>query len=176
MKKSNTDVTDVVTVVGVFPDYADARGAVEALRAAGYRDDQIGVFGPDGGLSTQVEENVGIGAAAGGITGLGLGVAVAAGLMSPFGPVVASGALIALIAGATSGASLGAAVGALVGLGVSEEDARQYASELETGRVVVTVRTANVAAARNIMNAHGAFHRAAADTAIPGNALPATPY
>lgn len=174
--KKGTDGADAPTVVGVFQDHADARRAVAALRAAGYRDDQIGVVGPDGGTSPKVEENVGVGAAAGGLTGFGLGAAVAAGLMSPLGPVVASGALLALVAGATAGASLGAAAGALVGLGISEDDARHYASELETGRVVVAVRTADGAVARDIMHAHGASHRPTADTAIPGNALPATPY
>ena len=48
MTASRTETTDLVTAVGVFPGYAEARRAVEALRAAGYRNDQIGVFGPDG--------------------------------------------------------------------------------------------------------------------------------
>ncbi|MDY3551964.1 general stress protein [Gemmata sp. JC717] len=174
MKKSNTDGQEAVTVVGVFPGYADARRAVEALRAAGYRDDQIGVFGPDDPNSW--EENAGIGAAVGGVAGLGLGAALAVGLVSPLGPVVAGGMVVAVIAGASAGAGLGTLVGALVGLGVSEEDARHYATELEAGRVVVTVRTANAALARDVMNRHGAFHRSLADNAIPGHALPATPY
>src|SRR5262245_56332252 len=105
MKRNNTD-SNMVTAIGVFHGYAEARRAVEALRAASYHDNQIGVIGPHSpeaheqrsGLPndptfTHWEEGAGIGAAAGGLAGLGLGAAVAAGLMSPLGPVMASGAL-----------------------------------------------------------------------------------
>src|SRR5206468_7270368 len=108
----------LVTAVGVFPGYAEARRAIDALRRAGYRDDQIGVIGPHEDAAhekrtglpndpthTHWEEGAGIGAAAGGLAGLGLGAAVAAGLMSPLGPVVAGGTLVALIASAGAGAT-----------------------------------------------------------------------
>lgn len=194
---------ELVTAIGVFPGYAEARRAVEALRAAGYRDDQIGVLGPGdlrnepdhSGLPsdpthTRWEEGAGIGAAAGGLAGIGLGAAVAAGLISPLGPVVAGGTLVALIASAGTGATVGTVVGALAGLGVAEDDARWYQSELEAGRVVVTVRAADGTAARDILDRNGACNRPDArtadsadapdaldpDRAVPGNALPATPY
>jgi hypothetical protein len=109
-----------VTAVGVFPGYAEARSAVNALRAAGYPDDHIGVVGPGevsaqekhSGLShdpthTHWEEGAGIGATVGGLGGLGLGAAVAAGLMSPLGPVVAGGTLVALLASLGGGATVG---------------------------------------------------------------------
>jgi hypothetical protein len=67
-------------------------------------------------------------------------------------------------------------VGALAAAGVAEEDARWYATEAEAGRVVVTVHAADGAAAREILHAHGAGTRESSETAIPGNALPATPY
>lgn len=192
-----------ITALGVFPDYAAAYRAVNALRKAGYRDDQIGVLGPDeaaaarekrSGLKddpthTRWEEGAGIGAAAGGLAGLGLGAAVAAGLMSPLGPVVASGWLVALIASAGAGATVGTVVGALAGMGVPEEDARWYASELEGGRVIVTVRGGDAERAGEILHDQAAGRppsgaavygraagRAPGDTAIPGNGLPATPY
>jgi hypothetical protein len=195
--KRNDAGGGLVTAVGVFPGYAEARRAVEALRAAGYRDDQIGVMGPadvrdaseHSGLvndptHTHWEEGAGIGAAAGGLAGLGLGAAVAAGLISPLGPVVAGGTLIALLASAGTGAGIGAVVGALAGMGVPEEDARWCQSELEAGRVVVTVRAADGVRAKEILDRNGSAGRPAARTAegpdeemaIPGNALPATPY
>jgi hypothetical protein len=111
---------------------------------------------------------------------LGLGAAVAAGLMSPLGPVVAGGTAIALLASAGGGAAVGTFVGALAGLAVPEDEAQWYASELEAGRVVVTVRAENAAAAQDILNGHGTTRRPTRqpsdETAIPGNALPATPY
>lgn len=187
MKRNTTDT--MVTAIGVFPGYAEARRAVETLRANGYQDNQIGVIGPHdeeaqqqrSGLPndptfTHWEEGAGIGAAAGGLTGLGLGAAVAAGLMSPLGPIVAGGTIVALIASAGAGAVVGTVVGALVGLGIPEEEAKWYVSELEAGHVVVTVRAANSDTAQNILNQHGAINRPAPETSIPGNALPATPY
>lgn len=192
MKRSSEGM---VTAIGVFNGYAEARGAVEALRAAGYEDDQIGVIGPHSAEATRErsglpndptfthwEEGAGIGAAAGGLTGLGLGAAIAAGLMSPLGPVIAGGTIVALIASAGAGATVGTVVGALIGLGIPEEDAKWYVSELEAGRVVVTVRAGDGAKARRIMSAHGANNlrgesdRSSEETSIPGNALPATPY
>jgi hypothetical protein len=190
-----------ITAAGVFPGYAEARRAVEALRAAGYGNDQIGVVGPGevdavhekrSGLAndpthTHWEEGAGIGAAVGGLGGLGLGAAVAAGLISPLGPVVAGGTLVALLASAGGGATVGAAVGALAGAGVPEDDAQWYMDEAAQGRVVVTVRAADGDAARDILDRHGGADRhgdadhdelpgPSPETAIPGNALPATPY
>lgn len=161
-----------VMAFGVFPTYAEAGQAVAALRRAGYTDDQIGVLGPDApkearertGLKddpthSRWEEATGIGAAAGGLTGLGLGAAVAAGLLSPLGPVVAGGALVALIASVGTGAVVGTVVGGLVGLGVPEDHAQWYANELEEGRVVVSVRAPDATAAADVLLAEGAKSR-----------------
>lgn len=179
------------TAVGVFPTYAEARRATDALRAGGYQVDQIGILGPDearrdtreerSGLAndpthTRWEEGTGVGATVGGLGGLGLGAVVAAGLMSPIGPVVAGGALVALIASAGAGAAVGTVVGGLIGLGVPEEDARWYAAEAEAGRVVVTVRGESVTTAQDILDRHGATRPDSSRTAVPGNATAATPY
>ena len=82
MNASNTRANEVelATAIGVFPGYAETRRAVEALRDAGFRNDQIGVIGPGdrgdiperSGLPndptyTQWEQGAGIGAAAGGL-------------------------------------------------------------------------------------------------------------
>ena len=186
----------LVTAVGVFPGYTEATRAIFALREAGFRADQIGVAGPKDALRsenfsgltddptrTRWEEGAGIGAAAGGLAGLGLGAAVALGLMSPLGPIVAGGTLVALVASAGGGAAVGTVVGGLVGLGIPEGDAQWYVSEVEAGRVVVTVRAENGALARDILDRYGSMRRPSspgpalpADAAIPGNAVPATPY
>jgi hypothetical protein len=191
----------LVTAVGVFPGYAEATRAIFALREAGFREDQIGVAGPRVGAETprsedfsglpndptrtRWEEGTGIGAAVGGVAGLGLGAAVALGLMSPLGPVVAGGTLVALVASAGGGAAVGTIVGGLIGLGIPEGDAQWYVAEVEAGRVVVTVRGESGALARDILDRYGAMRRPQADaatgalsaeTAIPGNAVAATPY
>ncbi|MBX9581272.1 MAG: general stress protein, partial [Gemmataceae bacterium] len=79
------------------------------------------------------------------LTGLGLGLAVAAGLMSPLGPAIAGGALVSLLASAGAGAVVGTVAGGLVGLGIPEDEAGWYAGEVDAGRVVVTVREADEA-------------------------------
>lgn len=141
------------TLVGVFPDRADAVAAVNALRAAGFEEDQLGLISrqpaepnerQNSGLSddptgTRWEEGTGIGAAAGAATGLGLGVAVAAGLIPPVGPIIAGGTLMALLASAGAGAAAGTVVGGLIGLGIPEDEATAYESEVTSGRTLVTV-------------------------------------
>jgi len=64
----------------------------------------------------------------------------------------------------------------LCGLGISENDAKWCASELDTGHVLVTVFATNGQYAKSILARHGAIDRHTRETAIPGHALPATPY
>src|SRR5436305_14323813 len=148
--------THSATVIGVFEDRDKAQRAVEDLRRAGFRDDQIGLVGRDRERSadwraapatseqaTRWEEGAGIGAAAGAVTGTGLGLAVAAGLIPGVGLGIAGGTLMALLASAGTGAAVGTVLGALVGLGVPEEEARFYESEFSAGRTIVTVRADN---------------------------------
>jgi hypothetical protein len=179
-------------VVGVFADYGEAHRAVADLRAAGFRDDQIGVVGPgraDGDAGTERsglendptgtrwEEGAGIGAAVGAAGGLGLGALVAAGLMTPVGPAVAGGALVALLASAGAGATVGTVVGGLIGLGVPEEDARRYQAEAEAGRILVTVHRAEgrAAEARSILARH-ATPAGGPGVGTYGTGVQATPY
>jgi hypothetical protein len=174
-----------------FHGYAEARRAVEALRAAGFRDDQISVIGPKEagevppskhtGLPgdpthTRWEEGSGIGAAAGGLAGLGLGLAVATGLMSPLGPVVAGGAIVAVLASAGTGAAVGTVVGALCGLGIPEDEAHWFSQELAAGRVVVTVHGPNADNAPDVLRSAGGSLRDVSMIGIPGTGLPATAY
>jgi hypothetical protein len=180
-------------LVGVFPGFAEARRAVEELRRAGFRDDQLGVLGsdrdgvppsvdrsglPNDPLGTHWEEGAGIGAAAGATAGVGLGLAVAAGLLPPFGPVIAGGTLVALLASTGAGAVAGTAVGGILGLGVPEDHARVYEGELRAGRVLVTVRAeaGQDEAARRILRDLGGVPHGAPDIGTYGTGVPATPY
>jgi len=162
------------TVVGVFEDASDAIQAVRALRDAGFTDAQLGIASRDHQLSrdkfglkndpthTKWEQGTAVGAAAGGATGLGLGLAVAAGLMQPLGPILAGGTLVALLASAGTGAAVGTVVGGLVGLGVPEDDAGYYDSEFQAGRTLVTVQAdGRGQEASDIMQRYGALDRRA---------------
>lgn len=88
----------------------------------------------------RTREDEATGAVTGGIVGGVIGVA--AGLLLPFiGPAIAGGALIAALGGAALGAVAGGFMGAFVSMGVPEEQARQYAQEVKSGRTIVTVKT-----------------------------------
>ena len=166
------------TTVGVFTTRAQAQQAVNELKSLGYTDEQIGMVAKDeatgevtrSGLEddptgTRWEEGTGIGAVAGAATGTGLGLAVATGLLTPVGPLIAGGALIALIASAGAGATVGTLVGGLVGLGVPEDDATYYEGEVHNGRYVVTVDAGGRASeVKSMFRRYDGYDRAMADT------------
>ncbi len=121
------------TVVGVFTNQLLAERALSDLHRADFNDEQIG-------FAVRAKEATGVniaptdarahaigattGAVSGGVAG-GLLSAAAALLIPGVGPAVAAVA--------------GGFVGALQGMGVSEEEARYYERELESGRIIVAV-------------------------------------
>ncbi len=166
------------TAVGVFDDRAAAAEAVRGLRAVGFADSHIGVISRDAGAAadsrtdweggtrtglpgdpthTRWEEGTGLGAAAGAVTGTGLGLAVAAEPIPGVGPVIAGGALVALLASAGAGATVGTVIGGLVGLGVPEDEAAGYETDFNTGRTLVTVAAGHrYEDAVDVLRKHGA--------------------
>ncbi len=74
--------------------------------------------------------------------------------MSPVGPLIAGGALVALLASAGTGATAGTLLGGLIGLGISEEDASFYDDEIQAGRYLVTVE-----AGKRVEEARAVFAR-----------------
>ena len=155
--------------VGVFRTHEQARQVVAELQRLGFRDDEIGIvakhntndFGlEDDPTKSRWEEGTAIGAGVGAATGVGLGIAVVAGLMSPVGPFIAGGALVSLIASAGTGATIGTLFGGLIGLGVSEEDASFYESEVTAGRYLVTVEAGRRSSeVRSVFDRHEGYNR-----------------
>jgi hypothetical protein len=145
------------TIVGVFDDRLQADRAVDELRRAGFRDDQIGVaMRYDAGAAATAgatdvvdatgagETHAGTGAITGVLTGLGLGAlagfGVLSGVIPVIGPAIAGGTLGIILSNAALGAGVGGLVGALVGAGIPEDEAQYYQGEFEAGRMIVTVR------------------------------------
>jgi len=136
-------------VVGVFDNRADAQRAVQELKRMGFKDNEIGVAHKDDSTATggaaSGESYAATGALAGVATGAGVGalwgIGIAAGMLPAIGPVIAGGTLAAILASAATGAAAAGIVGALVGMGIPEEEAKFYESELHSGRTVVTVTT-----------------------------------
>lgn len=148
MKKNERKIA-----VGVFEDRHRAQQAVNELRRAGFREDEIGVAGREGQEIKGAHEasgkgtNVAVGAGAGVATGAGLGalwgIGIVAGLLPAIGPAIAGGTLAAILSSAAAGAAAVGIAGALIGLGIPEEEAKYYESEFQAGRIIVTVNAHN---------------------------------
>ena len=137
-------------IVGVFHRHEDARTAVRNLKDADFADSDIGVIVRDdrdpqtlSESETEHGSHVGEGAAAGAAAGAGIGalwgLGIVAGLLPAIGPAIAGGALAAVVSSAAAGAAAAGVAGALIGMGVPEEEAKHYESEVHSGRTIVTV-------------------------------------
>jgi uncharacterized protein (TIGR02271 family) len=169
------------TTVGVFESRAAAERAVAELKAAGYRDDQIGMVAKNasgktvrtaGAGETNAEEGAAIGAVAGAAGGALVGAGIAAGVIPVIGPVLAIGTLGTILINAAGGAAVAGLAGALIGWGIPEEDAKYYESEVQAGRYLVTVdcgdRSADV---RGLFTRHGGYDRSTARTTTSGDTV-----
>jgi len=166
--------TTCTTTAGVFATREAADQAIAALKAAGYRDDQIGMIAKDASGNTTHTDGDGnnyagtgaaVGMAAGAATGAAIGAGVAMGVIPVIGPVLAIGTLGTVLLNAAGGAAIASLAGALVGYGIPEEDAQYYEGEVKAGRYLVTVnaddRTADV---RSVYTKHGGYDRSTART------------
>jgi hypothetical protein len=157
------------TVVGVFAERSEADRAIDDLVKAGFRNDQIGVVMCAPQEKTAVENkgeaetHAGSGAVAGAVAGAGIGglvgLGVLAGVIPVIGPAIAAGTLATILTNAAGGAAIAGLGGALIGWGIPEEHAKYYDSQLEAGRVVVTVHAGDRCdSARTILESHGGYN------------------
>jgi hypothetical protein len=162
-------------VAGLFRGRDAAVAAIEDLKAAGFRPEDVGVAMRDRNAQgelmeetgTKAPEGAGAGAVGGGVLGglVGWLVGIGALAIPGIGPVIAGGALATAfgiaggtaVAGAGIGAVAGGLVGALVGMGIPEEEARHYERGVREGGVLVTVQAGDRAhQARAVLDRHGA--------------------
>jgi hypothetical protein len=126
--------------VGLFEDRTDAEKAADALRAKGFKDDEIGYAWKDDSGTHNTGEAAVKGAATGAVAG-GLLGAAAAGLIPGIGPILAGGILAGIVTGAAAGAAVGGIAGALSEMGVPDEEAKYYEDEFKQGRTLMTVKS-----------------------------------
>ncbi|WP_342664028.1 general stress protein [Peribacillus kribbensis] len=136
-------------VVGVYDDGNSAIAAVEDLQEQGYARDEISVIAKDPEEAREITDETGTkageGAAAGATTGGVLGgltgflAGVGALAIPGIGPILAAGPIAATIAGAATGAGAGGIAGALIGMGIPDEEAERYESDLKSGKILVLV-------------------------------------
>jgi hypothetical protein len=159
--------TQQTTLVAAFADRDQAELAVDELEQAGFSDRDIGYVlrgseAAQGGMITDTEgAKDSRGALAGMAGGAGVGAilgAAAAMLVPGVGPVVAAGVLAMALGGAAAGTAIGGIYGAMSGLGISEEEARFYEREFNSGRAIVAVQAGTRAGdAADILRRHGGY-------------------
>ncbi|GAB1422364.1 hypothetical protein MASR2M15_25940 [Anaerolineales bacterium] len=158
------------TILATYDRVEDAHAAIDALRAAGFEQKNIGlaVNDPSKEYAGYVDKDMTAGEGASLGAGAGALMGALAGLVAitipGVGPVIAAGPLSAALGalfgagvGAASGAVTGSVVAGLIGMGVPEEDAHYYAEGLRRGSslVAVTVHDNESDRAMRILNEHG---------------------
>ncbi len=156
---------DQTALAVVFDVPGQAETAIDELRHAGFRQDQIGILTPSGQVEEadtpieRTEEEAAHGAATGAIAGGAAGAAVgalAAALIPGIGPVLVGGMVTGLLLGGAAGAAAGSYAGPFIALGFSKDEAHHYGKELKEGRTIVVVRAGDrMAEALSILHSHG---------------------
>ncbi|PLR76880.1 hypothetical protein CU633_13315 [Bacillus sp. V3-13] len=136
-------------IVGVYDTHEEAIRAVEDLKMQGYRSEEISVIGRNDdevdevteATGTKADEGLAAGAATGGALGglAGLLAGVGALAIPGVGPIIAAGPIAATLTGAAVGAGAGGLTGALIGMGIPEDEAGRYESEVKAGKILVLV-------------------------------------
>ncbi|MFO0808869.1 MAG: hypothetical protein U0746_09620 [Gemmataceae bacterium] len=158
--------TDNETTIGVFDHQDQARRAIMALKAAGFRDEQLGVASREWskkfeGVSAD-DQNIATdgavwGAAVGG--GLGAVVGLVGSILVPGAvPIVAGSVLANMLLGGAAGAAGGAFGGPFIAMGLSETDAERHARHVAEGKTVLLIHAPERhQQARDILIAAGAY-------------------
>lgn len=139
-----------IVAYGIYTEQAKFESAIDALRAAGFRNSDISAVFPQRDrtgkdlaheINTKAPEGVatgaGTGAAVGGVLGwlVGIGAITIPGI----GPLLAAGPVVAALAGAGAVGATGGLVGGLVGMGIPEVEAKRYAGRIRDGGYLLSV-------------------------------------
>ena len=137
------------TVYGIYMNREHAEEAIDALRNAGLRPEDVSVLLPENvgtkdigyEKHSKAPEKAAVGGAAGGLAGGVLGWLVGIGALAipGIGPFVAAGPIMGILAGFGAGSVLGGIAGALVGAGVPEYEAKRYEGRIRSGGALLSV-------------------------------------
>lgn len=162
----------MTTISAVFDNDQDVENVIRELHEKGFADNEIGVMMTDKRKeqlvkntgATRVPEGVATGAALGGVLGAIIaGLAAIGSITIPGVGVLASGPIVAALAGGGAGAAVGGLTGALVGWGIPEHEAKLYEHHIKQGKVLISVNTddARTNTVRSIFNNYHAHDIAA---------------
>jgi ActD protein len=134
---------------GIYRDSISVGSAVDALRAAGFRNTDISVLFPENEgtkdfavkKQTKAPEGTTTGATSGAVIGGGLGWLAGIGALAipGLGPFIAAGPIVAALAGAGAGGVIGGIAGALIGMGIPEYEAKRYEGRVKEGGILLSV-------------------------------------
>ena len=138
-------------VFGIYPNRTSVDSAVNALKAAEFRNTDISVLFPESAgtrdfahdKSTKAPEGATTGAGTGALLGGGLGWLVGIGALAipGLGPFIAAGPIMAALAGAGVGGAVGGITGALIGMGIPEYEAKRYEGRVKDGGILLSVHS-----------------------------------
>jgi hypothetical protein len=138
-----------IAAFGLYRSREALEAAVEAFRAAGFRNGDISVLIPrnDGtrDLAHEAHTKAPEGAVAGAGTGAVIGgvfgwlVGIGALAIPGLGPFVAAGPLVSALAGMGAAGATGGFIGALVGIGIPEYEAKRFEGRLRRGHLLLSV-------------------------------------
>src|SRR5438874_2053239 len=124
MEPEPTSAPDHQTVVGIFANEDDAGRALDELRAAGLRREEVSLVFRAAPANAEEPDDSGANAATGAATGAtvgglvgGLAGGLLATLVPGIGPVLGAGVLANTLTGAAIGAAGGGILGGLAGIG-----------------------------------------------------------
>src|SRR3954466_2774121 len=134
---------------GIYRDRVSVENAVDALRAADFRNTDISVLFPENEGTkdfahekhTKAPEGTATGAGTGAVIGGGLGWLAGIGALAipGLGPFIAAGPIMAALAGVGVGGAIGGIAGALVGMGIPEYEAKRYEGRVKEGGILLSV-------------------------------------
>jgi len=155
-------------VMAIFADSVAVEHAVDRLKMEGFRNTDISVLLADSqgtkDFAHKKDTKAPEGATTGGTAGLAIGgtlgwlAGIGALAIPGFGPMIAAGPIVGLLAGAGVGGAIGGITGALIGMGIPEYEAKRFEGMIKEGRALISVhcdRQEWVAHAKRVLEAAG---------------------
>lgn len=140
-------------VFGIYTDRSSVDRAVEALKEAGFSNNDVSALFPENTgtrdfaheKNTKAPEGATTGAGTGALLGGGLGWLAGIGALAipGLGPLIAAGPIVAALAGVGVGGAVGGLTGALIGMGIPEYEAKRYEGRVKDGGILLSVHSDN---------------------------------
>src|SRR6516165_5043166 len=156
-------------VFGIYSQKSNLESALNELKVAGFRHEDISVLFPDNLGSkelatvktTKAPEGATVGAGSGAVIGGALGWLTGIGALAipGLGPFIAAGPIMATLAGIGVGGAVGGFSGLLIGLGLPEYEAKHYEARMQKGGILLSVNcesSEEIDRAKRIMERAGA--------------------